>query len=51
MYAPSMHFSMLMHIYNLTNHCTPLFWFGWPGPVGVACSATKKNNNNDQLSV
>ena len=31
------------------NHCAPLFWFGWPGPVGLARGATKKNNNDSSV--
>ena len=46
MNAPNMHHSMRMHIYNNNSQFSaPLLLCGWPGPVGLARGATKKNNN------
>ena len=47
--APNMHFlcECISIIITHKNYCAPLFLFDWPGPVGLTCSVTKKNNNND----
>ena len=44
--APNMHFLGECIIYNNNSqrfYCAPLFWFRWPGPVGLARGATMKN--------
>ena len=44
--APNMQFLGECIIYNNNSqYCAPLFWFGWPSPVGLARGATKKINN------
>ena len=36
-----------MHTYNINSqYCAPLVQFDWPDPIGLACGATKKNNND-----